>query len=764
MNKRRRLSEMATAMPLEIMCDHQGLSGVDLLSFLVAFNTTNRFIVVEALAGCGKTALLAGLVERINDGDAVLLLSFTRQAVTVAKLRVGDGGMAAQTFDSLFYHAVKHCSAKADMGRRMLTDECTYEDFRDFSQDIREEDLEQFICKADARYHMGKIKYVLVDEAQDSPPQALAILEKFRNMGKTVIVTGDRHQAIFGFMRTESLFDQVPSHACILHRLTKTRRCCPEVVAYLNARFGVDMVSAYPPSMTPDAIETICVQTKYNATLGRLYAKCLFSYNAPMNVSVSEGGSHDTFWDAVYQEAARMYSLAPDKAREAVHDRQKVLEAQHRQWHVLPLTWRVPQLVFSTVYHFKGGECDVTIVADDVELDERTLESPELERMKYVAGSRARWGMVDMKQLAYHGHEQARHLLHRQLMKARERGSSDAATSFGPPPRISSISEIPASVFPLVASRKLDAWMAEIRRFALQARQLPSLDEGWVSKTPRPMLVGSLADILVGWMLEHKARQLAVPQIHVSCTEYKARATRDRQYVHLQRQGLVGEDIDRKLRRKLARMKIRAALARYLVAVQGWDPLRLLVLKGAHDKACLQSFMMCFSLSSLVSDQIDFATRVRLAHIVQNVERDGLPGILGQPDAWFSLNIQQPMPPNGSFFFRGAYDVLILDKRGGKHLVEVKTVKQVSPAHVLQAVLYTVVVDASLRGLKGSWWTYVYETNRNHLCTFDVAPLLRMLHEDGALLEDLGSTLYAKTVSTYYARTLGADTLQRLMC
>ena len=31
---------------------------------------------------------------------------------------------------------------------------------------------------------------------------------------------------------------------------------------------------------------------------------------------------------------------------------------------------KLPMIVFSTVYHFKGGECDVTIVADDVGIDE----------------------------------------------------------------------------------------------------------------------------------------------------------------------------------------------------------------------------------------------------------------------------------------------------------------------------------------------------------------------------------------------------------
>jgi len=77
------------------------------LSSLIASNDTNKYVVIEALAGCGKTAMLTGLVKRINDKQACLLLSFTKQAVMIAKVRTDDG-LHVQTFDSLFFQTVKH--------------------------------------------------------------------------------------------------------------------------------------------------------------------------------------------------------------------------------------------------------------------------------------------------------------------------------------------------------------------------------------------------------------------------------------------------------------------------------------------------------------------------------------------------------------------------------------------------------------------------------------------------------------------------------
>ena len=33
--------------------------------------------------------------------------------------------------------------------------------------------------------------------------------------------------------------------------------------------------------------------------------------------------------------------------------------------------WQLPTFVFSTDHHFKGGECDVTVLAEDVDIHTR---------------------------------------------------------------------------------------------------------------------------------------------------------------------------------------------------------------------------------------------------------------------------------------------------------------------------------------------------------------------------------------------------------
>lgn len=130
----------------------------------------NKYVVVEALAGCGKTAmLLTGLVKRINQKKAVLLLSVTKQTVTIAGVRTDDN-LHVQTFDSLFFQTVKHGLANGDdMDKN--TDAYTYETFRDVSETLCENDLKTFVGKAATQYKMDKIEFILVDEAQDTPPQ-----------------------------------------------------------------------------------------------------------------------------------------------------------------------------------------------------------------------------------------------------------------------------------------------------------------------------------------------------------------------------------------------------------------------------------------------------------------------------------------------------------------------------------------------------------------------------------------------------------------
>lgn len=741
------MNSLRKRMKLSVVADKLPLSVVDFLLFLIATNHDNRYIVVEALAGCGKTAMLTGLIKRIDSKKAMLLLSFTKAAITIARLRADDN-VHVQTFDSLFFQTVKHGYVK-EMQKDMNTDTFTYENFRDLSETLSEDDLQDFVGKAHSHYRMDEIGFILVDEAQDTPPQAYRILETFRELGKTIVITGDRHQAIFGFMQTQSLFDAIPSRHKRLHFLRETKRCCPDVVSFLNARFDLSMKSAYTSSMGPDVIDSVCVQAQYNATLGRLYTKFLFTIDTVLEVQVSEGDSTDKFWDAVYLETSRVYSVSLEKARDIVKHRQSTLTCKHGKRSQLPREWRLPIFVFSTVHHFKGGECDVTIVAEDVDLHTDT-KNLETERMKYVAASRARWGIVDLRRYAWRGHPEARALFHRSFMKCRE-----CTSTRGQAPRISSVSDLPVCVVPLITSPTLTPWMDEFRRVLCN---LNFVEHG---HTPTPtkiaMKVGSMADILIGWRLETMARQHHVPHIHVHCPEYLATPLRDRKYAYMKRQNLIAPEIHDELRSIVTRLKLQAIFGRYLVVCQGWNPMRPLILRAALAKARLQTFVLCCSVQSLQRDRLELSTKIRLTQIMENSQN--LPGIMGTPKTWISLNLQQSMPPNGSFFFRGNYDVMIVDRRRVSHLIEIKTVRTILPNHVLQTLLYTTVIHTSLKSSRMKWRSYIYEANRNDLCEFDPRPFLDMT----TCLPELDTVLYAKILPQYYPNQLSVDAIVALL-
>lgn len=751
MSKRARLSGLAE-LPLEVMKTHSGMNTVDLLLFLIAVNHENRYIVVEALAGCGKTAMLTGLIKRIDTKSAILLLSFTKQAITIARVRANDN-VNVQTFDSLFYQTVKHGYAK-EMQKEMNTDTYTYENFRDLSETLSEEDLQDFVGKTQEQYRMEDIGYILVDEAQDTPPQAYRILETFRDLGKTVIITGDRHQAIFGFMLTQSLFDIIPSEHKTVHFLRDTKRCCHEVVDFLNERFGIDMQSAYPSRLGPEVMDTVCVQAQYNATLGRLYAKFLFTMDTILEVKVSDGDSKEKFWTAVFQETSRIYSVTVTKAQEIVEHRQTTLAVKHRRRSQMPLDWRLPMFVFSTVHHFKGGECDVTVLAEDVDIHLRQ-EEEEQERMKYVAGSRARWGLVDLKSFSWRGHPDAQALFYRVFLKCRE-----ATSTRGQAPRISSVSDLPVCIIPMITSPTLEPWLNEFRRILPCVQTLPSLPASFpIVPAKTAMKVGSLADILLGWRLETMARKHGVPDIHIYCPEYLAKPLRDRKYAYMKRQNLIAPEIHDELKRIVTRLKIQAIMGRYLVVFHGWGLLSPLVLRSALAKARLQAFVLCCNVQSLQRDRLELTTKIRLVQIIEAQEKNNLPGILNRPETWVSLNLQQSMPPNSFFFFRGNYDVLIVDQARESHLIEVKTVRSVNPHHILQTLLYTTVIQTSLKVKGIKWRNYIYEANRNCLCEFDPHSFLRMT----TLLPELDLVLYAKVLSVYYPNELSLDSILALL-
>jgi len=716
---------------------------------LIASNDTNKYVVIEALAGCGKTAMLTGLVKRINDKRACLLLSFTKQAVNIAKVRTDDG-LHVQTFDSLFFQTTQHGLANGlDLDKD--TAAYTYETYRDVSETLSEEDMKTFVGKAASQYAMDEIEFVLVDEAQDTPPQAFTILQMFREMGKCVIITGDRWQAIFAFMKTDSLFDVIAAEDKIVHYLHQTRRCCQDVVAFINSRFDLDMTSAYTSSLGPHVIETVCVQGRYNATLGRLYATFLFTMNAPFTVDISEGDSTTTFWDAVHLEVSRTYSVSPARAAEIVTERESALVKKHRSRDQQPRHLRMPTFMFATVHHFKGGECDVTILAEDVDVTRKTAMEDE-ERMKYVAATRARWGIVNIHSFQWIGHEGARKMFHRAFLKCREH------TSRGTVPRVSSVSGLPSAIIPLISSPILTPFVDEFRRLfvTLDGAPPPTLPPS------AAMRVGSIVHILVAWQLQRKALQHGV-DVSVNSSELLAKETRDRKYLHLKKNGMVPLGMERDVRRLVARKKIQATLGRYLVVVHGWSVTRPLILRAAMATSKLRLFVMSYSLLRLAPERLGLVSTMRILQIMDTIHEEEMPDILGQPETWASVNIHHEIPSVRGISFRGNIDIFIVDTQRHCHLIAVKTVRAITPSHILQTILYRLVLEVPMRtGMRGI--NYVYETNRNALVAIDPSAIMELSRNfDNGVLAELDRVLYAKTIPTYYPDSYSSDSLQAIL-
>jgi hypothetical protein len=213
---------LARMIPLDVLQTHAGMCMTDLIAWVMATNLDRRFILVEAFAGTGKTRVLVNLVRRLPDTRCVLMLSFTRSATEIARGRLQRLGVRiqSQTFDSFFYHATRTCLPACMHAQQ---DEMDFEAYRKLSRHLTCEILTPFRCKARARYSMDDIEIVLVDEAQDTPPDALYILETFRRMGKSVLCVGDRLQVGKSPLSTQSL--NWPTDVCLFSRVMCTRGC-----------------------------------------------------------------------------------------------------------------------------------------------------------------------------------------------------------------------------------------------------------------------------------------------------------------------------------------------------------------------------------------------------------------------------------------------------------------------------------------------------------------------------------------------------------
>ena len=722
-----RQESCALRLPLEVLQEHAALDTIDLLFLMIALDRANRFVVVESLAGCGKTTMLTDLVCRINNPNAVLLLSFTKAAVRVARVRMMDRGqeVKTQTFDSLFFHAVRHSLGS-------FYDGLDYQEYRDLSQTLSSQDLEDFECKARVRYRLQDVQYIMVDEAQDTPPEAFLLLQAFREMGKTVLVTGDRNQAIFrSFMGTNSLFDQIPRQDSIFHCLHKTRRCGEHVVEYIRQRFSLPMVAAASTSVHEPSVKTVCVQARSNRTLARLYGTMLFSMDCPAQVYVAQE-SNDKFYECFYQDVAKRYGCDVDQAKEVAEHRIRYLKGKHR------VGGRSTALVvFSTVHHFKGGEADVTVLADDIEPDTNNGDADD-EMVKYVACTRARWGIIDMKTWKFYGNPAIRPLL---ASFFHDKHAHHFTNS------VSAASHMPLCVLPLIVDPVLEPILHIMQRCF---QPLPPIQQSPLPDTD-VMCVGSYCDILLSWNLEGQAVGRGVRVETGDVGAYRVTVEHDRRYRSQYRRGRIPVATHQRMVHILADLRLASLFARYLVvkgAVPWTSPLAY---RGCMARNRLQSYMLCKNLMILDEPWPTRKCYGRVLTILDRIADEGLPGVLGTPSEWDMLLLQQPMNP-GPLHLRGIFDILVVDRTDRRHLFEVKAVRQLMGGHVLQTLMYAALLRINT-GVEVDH-VHLYELCRNQVVAFppeQIQHLVTHLTQDPTdVLVRLNKTLSAKHTPLYY--------------
>lgn len=656
-----RVSALALAVPLEVMMEHGALETLDLLTYLIAFNRQNQFLVVEALAGCGKTSMLTGLVKRLGNEprNGVLLLSFTRAAVRVARMRLKEDGISlkTQTFDSLIYHAVRYC-----LGEDQLADD--FQAYRELSMQIETKTLEDFECRAWVKYDLTDIQYILVDEAQDTPPEALSLLRHFRDMGKTVIITGDRNQAIFQFMNTQSLFDTLAPHEKVSYTLRKTRRCGYHVAEYVNRRFSLDMIptsTATDPG--PTKIKTVCIQARSNRTLARLYAQMLFALDYPCKVYVAKNESETIFWDTLVQETCQRYSLSPDTALVAIHDRQ-----ENQQYYDLIL-------IFSTTHHFKGGECDVTILSEDLAVS-RTSAATEEERVKYTACTRARWGVLDLDRMEYHGHPRARQLLSDAMSNGRSHGGLN---------NVSCVGSVALCQVQLALAPSLEPLFQECRR-VVDAAPPVQCDNPIVGRTASDVSMTTILKTLMSWTLERDARHHGAA-IYTASPEFQVHLFHDRRYKTMVRDEQVERSVHKRLKRRLASLKWQVAVARTMVVYHGLAPTSRMAIKGAEARAILMGFVLSRNVTRLKPARSHRAVVRYLCHDMLQYD-----ALLQDPLQWKEVHLHQNIT-QGALEVQGCVDAVVVDQDQRWHLYDFKVSKSVrSIAQLLQLHMATACV------------------------------------------------------------------------
>lgn len=638
------------------------LPDADFVTLCLATNRERNYLLIEALAGTGKTTLTLDVIRRL-DCRKCIVLSFTKTAVKVARvrlLRTTGEWLQTQTLDSLFHHMFRSSGTH------------DFQQYRDMVVEATCEDLEVFKCRTrNLNYEFRGIEYVFVDEAQDSPPETINFLRLCRSSGKHVIIAGDRHQSIFKFMKTSNLFDTVPKCHSVCHRLTRTHRCVQSICDYVNSRFGLDMVSTRDPQSYDNTCTSASLQCRNNRSLAQLYATLLSSVRVQLILNVPETDT-DLLYQYTRAEISKKYGLLEQESAEALET------MQYRS-----AKSRGPVVVLSTVHRYKGDESDITILGYDLDVTERSAEEEE-ENVKYVACTRARYGLLHTSVPMYVGVLEPLRLLGNALGRYCYNSGLVSVSQFVNSP----VTLVRLMGSPLREYLELTAQAYNERETTWSSGQQPRTHPRSCQDSYCTTLVGSACDVALSWFLEYKAYQSSVlntflhyPELHVSVSD-------DRKLKTTIKQGIVTEEEVYHFKRAITRGKLCCLLSRYLVVRHGYPLQHQFVMSGALQCAILQCFsysksVVCLTRRVTTCCKLDYRNTVTSV-----VER--LPPLLSNSSNWKAINIHGVLV-EGQINLRGSFDIMILDKSDCRHIIELKCVRHLKFSHFWQCAMYTVM-------------------------------------------------------------------------
>jgi hypothetical protein len=642
----------------------------DLVVFQIATNTNNDFILIESYAGTGKTTLLLDIIRRL-DCNACILLSFSRTAVRVARVRLSQETgqwLSSQTFDSLFLHL--HGDKVANK------DEATFETYRDMVVETREEDLRDFMCKTrTVNYNFQDVKFVFVDEAQDSPPQAFEFLNLCREMGKTVILTGDGRQAIYQFMNTVNIFDMIPSNRVKRHKLFTSKRCIQNICDFVNNRFGIFMVSSRDPvcNIETNKLE-ISIQCRYNNTVGQLYIHLLTHLHVRVVVNAVEADSEDKVYEGSINELMLKYGLTREKA-EALYD---VLQERTK-------ACQGPTIVLSTIHRFKGDQSDLTILAHDVDVNS-VSNDPHEENVKYVACTRGRYGLMLTKEFRYVGIQRPLEQLSKMFLQRTMLSGLVSVTNVVTCPIILIKMAGNPALF-----RFLDATSRMYQASTCTVRPMVKFNHSYLCRESFcATLVGNACDVAITWLLEQKAKAHHVQSMTV---DYSNVTKLSINYDYRLRSMIKNRKIDyhtvKFYKRAIARAKIVMCLCRYLVVYQGFSISSQLIARGAHMCGVLQSFHRSHSVLTFKNTAIPPCCVDDFCKVMKRCENN-LPPLLRNASQWRAVSLQGSFS-NLPLYVRGTFDIMICDKDSKLHVYEVKCVRELKFVNFWQTAMYSVL-------------------------------------------------------------------------